>query len=502
MTDDPAAIGAVWQSLKDGILSTPDGNTVLEALRQHPDQAAKILEAWVEAHRDRVAPEVSTVVLGGSIGKLVPIARADVVNIYQPTLSGTLERQLRGIRERHRLFAGRESELDHLNDLLASGDSRVVLVTGGPGRGKSALLASWIASLQGRSDVACCYSFISRADETATQDFTVRALCQQMLALREESSALPANADELVALYLELVASDPARRRPMAVVIDGLDEAVGWSPGKLIPARLPAHTFVVCSARAIADHDWVEELRLDEARVVQISLAPLTVADTGAMLRAAGSRAAELAGNMAFVGAVHGASGGEPSHVRFLAEDIEAGRVASVADVAKQPAGLRAYFDRWWRELAAEPLSGPVRDLLAYLHVARGPIGRRDLMAISQSDALDSFSVDAAISRVERYVAGTRDDGYAIAQPRFREYMTEHRFDRSDLDPYGLRLCNYCTGAARLDSMYALRHLVEHLDDLDQHAAIIALARDDGYLHAQRQRLPEEPERPLAVTRL
>jgi hypothetical protein len=165
------------------------------------------------------------------------------------------------------------------------------------------------------------------------------------------------------------VASDPARGRPLAIVIDGLDEAVGWSPGKLIPVRLPPRTFLVCSARAIADRDWVEELRLDEASVVQISLAPLAVADTGAMLRAAGSRAAELAGDPAFVGAVHGASGGEPSHLRFLAEDIEAGRVASVADVTKQPAGLRAYFDRWWRELAAEPLSGPVRDLLAYMHV-------------------------------------------------------------------------------------------------------------------------------------
>src|SRR5215467_5794580 len=226
MTDDPAAVGAVWQSLKDAILATPDGNTVLESLRRHPDQAAKILEAWVEAHRDRVAPEVTTVVLGGSIDKLVPIAHADVVEVYQPTLSGSLELQLHGIRERHRLFAGRKSELQQLDDVLVSGDSRVVLVTGGPGRGKSALLASWIASLQGRSDVACCYTFISRADETATQDFTVRALCQQMLALREESTALPANADELVALYLERVASDPARGRPLAIVIDGLDEAV------------------------------------------------------------------------------------------------------------------------------------------------------------------------------------------------------------------------------------------------------------------------------------
>src|SRR5215472_6451959 len=225
MTEDPAEAGALWQSLRDAILSTPNGEAVLDALRRKPGRAARVLEDWVEAHADGVAPEVSAVVRGGSVGKLVQIARAESVNISQPTLSGTLERQLRGIRERHRLFAGRETELERLNDILASESSRVVLVTGGPGRGKSALLASWISSLQERSDVACCYSFISRADETATQDFTVRALCQQLLALRNESAALPTNADELVSLYLERVASDAARGRPLAVIIDGIDEA-------------------------------------------------------------------------------------------------------------------------------------------------------------------------------------------------------------------------------------------------------------------------------------
>ena len=49
-------------------------------------------------------------------------------------------------RQRHEGFVGRAALLDRLDQLLiADGADRWVVVTGGPGMGKSALLATWLA---------------------------------------------------------------------------------------------------------------------------------------------------------------------------------------------------------------------------------------------------------------------------------------------------------------------------------------------------------------------
>src|SRR5215510_8902733 len=49
-------------------------------------------------------------------------------------------------RQRHETFVGREGLLARLDRLLVDGDAdHWVVVTGGPGMGKSALLAAWLA---------------------------------------------------------------------------------------------------------------------------------------------------------------------------------------------------------------------------------------------------------------------------------------------------------------------------------------------------------------------
>ena len=49
-------------------------------------------------------------------------------------------------RQRHEKFVGREALLGRLDELLvADGVDRWVVVTGGPGMGKSAILSAWLA---------------------------------------------------------------------------------------------------------------------------------------------------------------------------------------------------------------------------------------------------------------------------------------------------------------------------------------------------------------------
>ena len=67
-------------------------------------------------------------------------------------------------RRRHERFVGREGLLDRLDRLLsADGPDRWVLVTGGPGMGKSALLAAWLARRE-QDGTAVPHHFIRRGE--------------------------------------------------------------------------------------------------------------------------------------------------------------------------------------------------------------------------------------------------------------------------------------------------------------------------------------------------
>ena len=61
-----------------------------------------------------------------------------------------------GARQRHEKFVGRAALLDRLDRLLVDGDggSRVV-ITGGPGIGKSAILAAWLARREAAASSMC-----------------------------------------------------------------------------------------------------------------------------------------------------------------------------------------------------------------------------------------------------------------------------------------------------------------------------------------------------------
>src|ERR1044071_5850100 len=65
-------------------------------------------------------------------------------------------------RQRHEGFVGREALLGRLDKLLtADGPDRWVVVTGGPGMGKSALLAAWLARRE-RAVAVVPHHFIRR----------------------------------------------------------------------------------------------------------------------------------------------------------------------------------------------------------------------------------------------------------------------------------------------------------------------------------------------------
>lgn len=341
-------------------------------------------------------------------------------------------------------------------------------VTAPSGFGKTALLANWAISLRG-SDYGVCYTFINRLEGVSDEDFGLRNLCQQLAAFHSLSGELPDHKSELRGLYSNLLTTPPPAGRKLIVIIDGLDEAVGWVPGPdLFPSTLPNGIHVVFSAREIAGWDLLAVLRLELHSVETLTLREFGVAQIADLLSSAGGIAASWAAKSDSIMAVLEASGGDPLYLHFLVEDIRNTVVTTVEKLRHYPRGLNEYLDEWWRnELGQATSQTDVRDLLGYLLVAKGPLGREDLISISDADNLDSWVIEHAIEQVKRYVVGNESHGYALAHQRFQEYLSR-RIKHSDQEPYRERLLQYCAEWREHRSPYAFAHYSEHLFEIGQ----------------------------------
>jgi hypothetical protein len=405
---------------------------VLATLRTLP---ADVADAVRVAVRDIVAN------LPATESPAAGLPPADLRELYQ------------GVFERHALFAGRERELAILDGAVAmvrdQDAGRYVCVSGAAGLGKSALLVNWVRRLDADDRVA--YVFINRLAGTAEELPTLQALCQQLLPPAERAVPLPADATDLRARVRRLLATSP-EHRPSIVVIDGLDEA-DWMPSALVPLVPPPGRAIVLSRRATSDA-WVRELGLARDSVTPITLETLGVDEVARLLEAAGGAAAQLAKDPVFVEKLHRVAvyeaggerpGGDPLYVRLLVDDVRERRILSADDLDRHSDGLYAYFDGWWEEITGALSGAVLRDLLGYLLVAKGPIARAELVAISADDALDEFGGENVLpfatvrARARRFVLGD-DSGLALAHPRFEAYLRSTRFDSTLTDDYAARI--------------------------------------------------------------
>ena len=218
----------------------------------------------------------------------------------------------------------------------------------------------------------------------------------------------------------------------------------------------------VFSARTIAGRDWLAQLGLTQARVHTVKLGAILLPGIVDLLRRAGGPPATMADDPDFVRALSRKSQGDPFFLQFLVRDMEAMKIGSLEDLQRQPAGLKEYLDRWWDAVKLSASEKSVRDLLGYLLVSRGGLARDELTTLSDDDAIDGFTVDAAIDRLDRYVIGDAS-GYALCHPRFKDYLAAERIKQPDQRPYRERLLTWCAGWEQHRSRYALTHYAGHL---------------------------------------
>jgi len=395
---------------------------------------------------------------------------------YNSPLAATLSpfrRRLERLIDDERFFGGRDVELGWLDRAIGTEAGGYVFVTGRSGAGKTALLVNWVRALLARPPVRerplrVAYTFISQKYELADEQATLELLCQQLLRVRQRPEPLPTTVPALQDKYLELLTDPTPAGVDIVVVIDGLDEAKGWMPTKLLfPHLLPERVHVIFSARKTEQDDWVKSLDIDPGHTPTLCLEPLEEDAVAALLRNAPMPLADKADDALFVQELHRVSAGDPFYLKFLIEDLGNLTKPSIADVQAKPTKLDDYLDAWWKDVAAHAKAEKsVRDLLSYLVVALGAVRRDELADINADDDLDGFTVDGAIGAVKRYVIGNDEAGYSLCHPRFRDYLVGGRVRPNDQRRYLDRLIEWCMSAwSEPDARYPAEHVIAHLSD-------------------------------------
>jgi hypothetical protein len=351
------------------------------------------------------------------------------------------------------IFGGRDAELNRLDAFLADERHPFGLLVAPTGLGKTALLVHWIRRVQQRTDNRWQIIFVpvSIRYQTAGEQVALRMLAHSLAEFHHDLEQFrqyeqsPAGLRALVIDYL---------RRPftagsqLLVVLDGIDEAVGWKVGPLcaVPPQVGLKIVVAARQRADMGHtEWTAHLNWDAGQVAHFHLTGLDRAALIALLKAQGERLAALADDPAFVAQFERVSEGDPLTCNLLIKAL-LGNTLSPTDLSRRPPGLEAFLRDWVETLRRmRQESAAIRELLALCAIAYGPLISDDLEALAPAVFTDqSTIVDAVRSdEVARFIITVGEHSYVFSHQRLREVFLEQIYPPKDRERLHRRLVDY-----------------------------------------------------------
>ena len=357
----------------------------------------------------------------GAVAAVQRIGRR--VRYDAPGFAGTIGAFLRehlGDEGRSTSLAGREADIKALNAWLTDETAADRLLIAAPaGRGKSALLAHWIAQLS--SDWSVVFVAAGGSRRTTHPAVFCHGLAARIADALGDADLRLAPPGDAVAHYRKeirrlLLTFNPAVHDRIVVVVDGLDEIDrGHIVRDLFPdAPPPGLRFLVSASLThetpTADA-WRQRLNWPEDRRSH-DLPPLD--------------ATAIAATPDTVDDVARLTSGEPFLINLYAGGDDERDVAQAGDLAAMAPGLNGFFDRWFADRRRPrgrdwPPNRAFLTTAALIGQAKAPLSDGALSALlGASGEIGPMSVDDLLTPLRPFLA---EDDIAFTHPRLADFF-------------------------------------------------------------------------------
>lgn len=342
-------------------------------------------------------------------------------------------------------FVGRKDLTRQLDAFVAGHDRGYFIVVGGAGQGKTAFASHLVQTRE------YPHHFINRTGGRSDPYLILRSLVAQLAALARVNPGNQTSLAEAAKSFEDLLPVAADRQRPLAVVIDALNQYEGPDdddPPFIVTDGLPSGVYFIVSSSPGRELDRLKSRLVGVPHEIE-SLRPLGADEVRAFLAPYGVVLSD-----AQLNALVEATGGNALLLQAATRELVAGKRF---DGAKVAAGIVAYFQRATARLDEQPAA---KDTLGLLATAR------TWMSVS--------SLAAASGRPEREIAengiaSIRDllestgDRFGLYHDQLYQFVTNSLLYADEIRDYHRRLATWLINTRRGDADYRWSSLAYHL---------------------------------------
>lgn len=224
-----------------GVLRNPENIDAFFYIRNNgqPDgeNPAKLLQLKDAVRQNKRYP-VSDYRTVEELGTMIESAFSELLDKRFPNHPlSNLERerlaQLTFLHHRCEVYRPQAAPLSRLNSFLQAPDEHQLVLTGESGVGKSALIANWLLPLLDNKEYHIIYHFTGYGELEGHFQHIAQRICEEIRDLYQlPQEAFPSSENKKVEDELQYLLSTVAHRKPLLIVLDGLNQLADEGNGK------------------------------------------------------------------------------------------------------------------------------------------------------------------------------------------------------------------------------------------------------------------------------